>query len=85
MVGLVLQQTPHEFIAGVLHPRAVEVEAARPGERGSRELPPEIGNREAALLELPLSKILTLFKNSSNVKTALSLSNQLLEERKTFP
>jgi hypothetical protein len=41
--------------------------------------------RQAHLLELPLSKILTLFKNSSNVKTALSLSNQLLEERKTFP
>jgi adenosylhomocysteine nucleosidase len=41
--------------------------------------------RHAHLLELPLSKILTLFKNTSNVKSALSLSNQLLEERKTFP
>ena len=41
--------------------------------------------RQAHLLELPLSKIVTLFKNSSNVKSALSLSNQLLEERKIFP
>ena len=41
--------------------------------------------RQAHLLELPLSEILTLFKNSSNIKSALSLSNQLLEERKIFP
>jgi len=41
--------------------------------------------RHAHLLELPLSEILTLFKNSSNIKSALSLSNQLLEERKIFP
>ena len=41
--------------------------------------------RKAHLLELPLSEILTLFKNSSNIKSALALSNQLLEERKIFP
>ena len=41
--------------------------------------------RQAHLFELPLSKIIKLFHNSTNVKSSLSLANQLLEERKTFP
>lgn len=40
--------------------------------------------RQAHVLQLPISKVLALFQGTSNVKSALSKIDQLLEERRLF-